>query len=158
MFCDRCGAPLRGTEAFCASCGKAAYPPQMARVRLGRVEAHARMLGYFWLAYSMLRLAGGWFFSHFFNHWSYFWNPNVPFIFPHLLRGIGFMLMTTGVLGILAGWGLLERQPWARTLAIVLGFLALFHFGIGTVLGIYTLWVLLPRESALEYRRTARIA
>jgi hypothetical protein len=158
MFCDRCGAQLSGTAAFCASCGKVVYPLPATPARTGRVAAHVRMLGYFWLVYSLFRLAGGWFFSHFFSRWNYFWNANVPFFLPHLMRGIGFILMVTGVLGILAGWGLLERQPWARVLAIVLGFLALFHFGIGTVLGIYTLWVLLPRESALEYQRTARVA
>ncbi len=115
------------------------------------------MLGYFWLAYSMLRLAGGWMASRFFSHWGLWWNPDFPPFLPHILHGIGFILMATGVLGILAGWGLLERQPWARTLAIVLGFLALFHFGIGTALGIYTLWVLLSAASAVEYQRTARV-
>jgi hypothetical protein len=114
---------------------------------MGRVESHVRNLGIFWLAYSAFRLAGGWLFSH----------PRVPFFLPHLMRGVGAMLMLGGVLGILAGWGLLERQPWARTLAIMLGFFALFHFGVGTVLGIYTLWVLLPAESAVEYQRTARV-
>ncbi|MEI9974200.1 MAG: hypothetical protein WDO73_20415 [Ignavibacteriota bacterium] len=124
---------------------------------MGRVEGHVRMLGYFWLAYSMLRLAGGWMASRFFSHWGLWWNPDFPPFLPHILHGIGFILMATGVLGILAGWGLLERQPWARTLAIVLGFLALFHFGIGTALGIYTLWVLLSAASAVEYQRTARV-
>jgi glucose uptake protein GlcU len=62
----------------------------------------------------------------------------------------------TGLLGILAGWGLMDRQPWARTLAIVLGCIALMKISIGTALGIYTLWVLLPAESEQEYRRTAR--
>jgi hypothetical protein len=66
------------------------------------------------------------------------------------------ILMASGVLGILAGWGLIDRQPWARALAIVLGFFVLLNFGIGTVLGIYTLWVLLPAESGQEYQRTAR--
>jgi len=157
MFCDRCGTPLRGTEAFCPSCGKAyrVVPPPVRRI--GRVEAHARMLGMFWLAFSMLRLAGGWLTSRFFTHWGFFWTPNIPFFLPHMLRGIGFMMMAGGIMGILAGWGLIERQPWARTLAIVLGFFALFQFGIGTALGIYTLWVLLPAESALEYERTARV-
>jgi hypothetical protein len=157
MFCDRCGTPLRGTEAFCPSCGKAFRPIPAPRRTIGRVEGHARMLGMFWLAYSMLRLAGGWLASRFFNRWGFFWNPDFPFFLPHLMRGIGMILMCTGVLGILAGWGLIERQPWARTLAIVLGFFALFHFGIGTALGIYTLWVLLPAESAVEYQRTARV-
>jgi hypothetical protein len=158
MFCDRCGTSLRGTEAFCATCGKpihAAPPPPLRTI--GRVEGHVRNLGYFWLIYSMLRMAGGWMAGRFFTHWGIFWNPTFPGVFPHILRGVGMILMATGILGILAGWGLLERQPWARTLAIVLGVLSLFHIGIGTVLGIYTLWVLLPAASAIEYQRTARV-
>jgi len=155
MFCDRCGTQLSGHETFCGSCGKPLRPVAPPR-RAGRVEAHVRMLGMFWLAYSAFRLAGGWFFSRFFSHWGMFWNPNIPFFVPGLVRGLGMVLMASGVLGILAGWGLLDRQPWARVLAIVLGFFALLHFGIGTVLGIYTLWVLLPAESAQEYDRTAR--
>jgi hypothetical protein len=157
MFCDRCGTPFGGTESFCASCGKQFRPIPAPRPALGRVEGHVRNLGMFWLAYSAFRLASGWLFSHYFAHWGLFWDPRVPFFLPHLMHGVGAMLMFGGVLGILAGWGLLERQPWARTLAIVLGFFALFHFGVGTVLGIYTLWVLLPAESAVEYQRTARV-
>jgi hypothetical protein len=156
MFCDRCGTQLSGTESFCASCGKAMRPVVPVRRAMGRVESHVRMLGIFWLAYSTFRLAGGWLFSRFFSHWGMFWNPNIPFFVPGLMRGVGMVLMASGVLGILAGWGLLDRQPWARMLAIVLGFFSLLHFGIGTVLGIYTLWVLLPSESAQEYERTAR--
>jgi hypothetical protein len=34
---------------------------------------------------------------------------------------------------------------------VVLGFLALLRFPLGTALGIYTLWVLLPEESSREY-------
>jgi hypothetical protein len=40
--------------------------------------------------------------------------------------------------------------------AIVLGILALFHPPFGTALGIYTLWVLLPTESAAEYDRMSQ--
>jgi len=156
MFCDRCGRQFTANEAFCASCGKPLQAVPAPRYGPGRIESHVRMLGIFWLVYSILRLLGGWEFSRFFSHWGFFWNPTIPFVFPALLRGVGLILMATGVLGILAGWGLHERQPWARPLAIVLGFFALFHFGIGTVLGIYTLWVLLPAESAVEYQRTAR--
>jgi hypothetical protein len=125
MFCDRCGTQLRGSESFCASCGKQFRPIPPPRRAIGRVESHVRNLGMFWLAYSAFRLAGGWLFSRFFADWGLFWDPRVPFFLSHLGRGIGVMLMATGVLGILAGWGLIERQPWARTLAIVLGFFAL---------------------------------
>jgi hypothetical protein len=78
------------------------------------------------------------------------------FWFHGIFRVVGGFLMVKGVVGIIAGWGLLDRQSWARLLAIILGFLSLLHFPLGTALGIYTLWVLLPGYSEIEYRQMAR--
>ena len=150
MYCDRCGARLSGNEIFCAACGKQVNPLRPAP---GRVESHLRPVAVFWIAYSALRLLGGWFLTAFFSHWGAFWNPSVPFFIPGILRGVGMISMAGGVLGLITGWGLLNREPWARILAIVLGFVVVFHIGIGTVLGIYTLWVLLPAQSAREYEQ-----
>jgi hypothetical protein len=50
----------------------------------------------------------------------------------------------------------MNHERWARTTAIVIGILALFHPPFGTALGIYTLWVLLPGESAAEYDRMSQ--
>jgi hypothetical protein len=63
-----------------------------------------------------------------------------------------------GVLSLAAGWGLLQRESWARALTIVMGFLSILHIPLGTALGIYTIWVLLPNESAEEYDRLALAA
>ena len=52
----------------------------------------------------------------------------------------------------------MQRQPWARIVAIILGVLALFHFPLGTALGVYTLWVLLADEHGDEYRYLTRPA
>ncbi len=49
--------------------------------------------------------------------------------------------------GILAGYGLLKGQRWGQILAIVVGFLELFNFPLGTALGIYTLFVLLQNAA-----------
>jgi hypothetical protein len=80
----------------------------------------------------------------------------VPHFVPGLVRGIGGFFMLSAVAGAIAGWGLIERRTWARTLAIVLGALALFDFPLGTGLGIYTLWVLASSSSEMEYRTIAR--
>jgi len=40
----------------------------------------------------------------------------------------------------------------------VLAFFALLNIPLGTALGIYTLWVLLPLESGQEYEQLARHA
>ena len=157
MFCDGCGTQVYETQTFCPCCGKANRTVPMMPVQ-NRIAGHIRLLGIFWLAYSALRLMSGWFVSSFVPRIFDFWSPRIPFFIPGLLRGIGFVLVASGVLGVIAGWGLLDRQPWARMLAIVLGVLALLHIGIGTALGIYTLWVLLPAESEREYRKMAKAA
>jgi uncharacterized membrane protein (DUF2068 family) len=74
----------------------------------------------------------------------------------NIVRSVAGIFLVTGVAGIIAGWGLYERRSWARILAIVLGFLNLFHWPFGTAIGIYTLWVLLPTSSEAEYQRIAR--
>lgn len=124
-----------------------------------RVGSHVRNLGIVWIVVSALRvlpiLGLNWF-------WHFGGDAVWPYrgIFPGhwmgLFGALGAFWALTGLVGVLAGWGLLDRQPWARTLAIVLGCIALIHFPFGTALGIYTLWVLLPAESGEEYRRIAR--
>ena len=70
-----------------------------------------------------------------------------------LLRGAAGSALGLSAAGFLAGWGLLNREAWGRVLALVLGFVALIHVPLGTALGIYTLWVLLPAESEAEYAK-----
>ena len=74
-----------------------------------------------------------------------------------IVRTVGRVFIATGVIGLIAGWGLYERRSWARILALVLAFLSLFHPPFGTAIGIYTLWVLLPAASEAEYQRIARV-
>jgi hypothetical protein len=46
----------------------------------------------------------------------------------------------------------MHREPWARTLTVVLAFFVLFiNIPVGTAVGIYTMWVLMPSESEQEY-------
>ncbi len=61
---------------------------------------------------------------------------------------IGGILFLVSAPGIVAGIGLLNFQPWARILGIVLGIFNLPGFPIGTALGVYTLYVLLDDESS----------
>lgn len=162
MYCDRCGTEITQTQTFCSSCGKAVRAVPPAGAARGRVEGHVRLLSILWMAYSALRLLGGWFVSTFLAHFFEafgrgFLNPPLPFFLPGLMRVVGVFVLAGGVLGLAAGWGLMERQPWARMLAIVIAFCTLVPLGIGTALGIYTLWVLLPEESAREYQGIARV-
>ena len=61
---------------------------------------------------------------------------------------IGGILLVSSVPGVICGIGLINYKSWARILALILGVLNLVLFPIGTLLGIYTLYVLLDQESA----------
>jgi hypothetical protein len=156
VFCDRCGGELTAGVNYCARCGKPAGGASPMMPAKGRIAGHVRMLGIFWIGISIFRLLPGLFIFTVFPHAMPFLPPDVPpFVFG-LIRMVGVFLAGAAVIGIVAGWGLLERRPWARMLAIVLGCLNLVDMPFGTALGIYTLWVLLPTKSEEEYRTVSQ--
>jgi hypothetical protein len=70
----------------------------------------------------------------------------------------GFLSVFLGAIAacqLIAGWGLLQRKPWARILTIVLGVISLIRIPFGTALGVYTLWVLLSKEGAAQFGVTS---
>lgn len=152
MFCDRCGAQLQDSAAFCPTCGNRLAPPAPLVPAQGRIAGHVRLLGILWMALSIFRLLPGFILFFVFDPSHNFWFPGMPLFVHGIVRGVAVLLLAGGAVGIAAGWGLLERRPWARMLAIVLGFLNLLDMPFGTALGIYTLWVLLPARSEEEYR------
>jgi hypothetical protein len=154
MFCDRCGTSLVPTARFCPTCGKSFSPVPPIRVPAPRVAGHIRTLAILWIVYSAIHLLPGLLLSSM-PHWFPYDAP-FPFFFRGIFRMVSGILLVKGALGIIAGWGLLERQSWARILAIVLAFVSLIHMPFGTAIGVYTLWVLLPGTSELEYRQMAR--
>lgn len=124
-----------------------------------RIAGHIRLLAIFWIAISAFRLLPGMFLGAFFRHgMPWFHDAYFPGFFFPLMHGISLLLLASGALGIVTGWGLLERRPWARMMAIVLGCIFLVDMPFGTALGIYTLWVLLPAASEQEYRQISRAA
>jgi hypothetical protein len=48
--------------------------------------------------------------------------------------------------GLAAGYGLLKRYPWARILALIVGFFNLANIPLGTAIGVYTFVILLQAE------------
>lgn len=163
MFCDRCGATVPYGQRFCGSCGKemiGAIAP--AYVVPSRVAQHVRLLGILWLAVSAFNAVGGFvlfivantiFSRHRFVDPG--GGPGPAFLHP-LLIGIAWLIFIKAAAGFIAGWGLLNRESWARMLTIVLSFLALFNVPFGTALGIYGLWVLLPATAEREYEEESR--
>lgn len=62
----------------------------------------------------------------------------------------GLFLVALAVPGLAAGIGLLTRQGWARFLAIVIAILGMINIPLGTLIGVYSAWVLF-QDSATDY-------
>jgi hypothetical protein len=163
MFCDGCGSAVHPGQGFCSRCGKPVVGPVAAmQMRPNRVQGHAQILGILWLAMSAFNTIGAVVLyilaNTLFAHLHEMGAPSAPtgFLRP-LLTVIAVFVLAKAACGFIAGWGLLQREPWARNVALVLGFLSLFNIPFGTVVGIYTLWVLLPSQSAREYEQLAAV-
>jgi hypothetical protein len=157
MFCDGCGNTVQPGQAFCSKCGKQIVGPvAVMQSRPGRVQAHVHLLGLLWLAISAFNAVVGVVLyilaNTLFAHLHEMGAPEAPtsFLRP-LLSVIGIFILAKGAFGFIAGWGLLQREAWARVLALVLGFISLFIIPFGTAIGVYTMWVLLPSGSQQEY-------
>lgn len=61
---------------------------------------------------------------------------------------IGGIIAALAVPSVIAGIGLLGQRNWARVLAIIVAILNLPAFPIGTLLGAYTLYVMLDNETS----------
>jgi hypothetical protein len=123
------------------------------------------MLGVLWIVLSAIQLlrSGGHLLSaRMVGMVGRAWSDDVPrgwpvgHIIPAFLSFTGLLSLILAAAGFVAGWGILERRPWARTLAIVVAVIALLNPILGTVLGIYTLWVLLPSDAEALWRQGAR--
>ncbi len=157
MYCDRCGAQLQQGQHFCHACGRSFATQNPAPYTPRRVANNVRALGIFWIVYSVLHLRPS---AVLFSipmgfHWGH-WHMDMEEMFAGaLLSTLGGFVALASLLGVIAGWGLLDRRPWARMFAIVLGCLALINIPFGTALGIFTLYVLLSDSSEREYRELA---
>ncbi len=171
MFCDGCGSPLNPSGQYCSSCGKrwapatgyAAGQPAPRFYSDDRVKRNINALTTAWLVYGILRMVGvlalfsfgrlvfPWVGPHWWVNQRWGWEQLVPL---GICTGGEFALAFASAY-LLVAWGLSERQPWARSLAIVLSFFVFLKIPLGTALGVYTLWVLLPDPSRREYEQIA---
>lgn len=125
--------------------GPVYYPP----VFYNRVTRHLQTLGMLWMIYGIWRVLTrlvGLSFMHSFFHWHH----EFPFGFAIWPFALGSTLIGLA-LSMLTAYGLLHRQSWGRVIGIVAAIFALIHPVLGTALGIYTLWVLAPSASGVEY-------
>ncbi len=167
MYCSGCGQAIAPEQGFCPQCGRpvAAQVPPMPGFAF-QLESYAgkvKALSVVWFIYAGLALVTGVigmafanaFLAGHFGFWMHGpWNrgPLPPeWIAPAILRFAWLAVIVRAGLALAAGWGLMERAPWGRVVAIVAAFLSLLKFPFGTALGIWTLVVLLGYRNTTLY-------
>ena len=160
MFCTRCGSPMQPDAQVCSHCGRRIGDPVSALAQ-SRLDRHLHTLGTLWIvigglfaipAIALMAIGGT---THFVLHNREPFGATLGPLLFYILGG-SFVILAAG--GICVGLGLIQRRPWARIAALVLGVLAIFHPPFGTALGVYTLWVLLADDGGHEYRYMTRSA
>ncbi len=159
MFCDGCGSELQNAGNFCSACGKPTSRTIVASAPARRsISEHIRLLGILWPALSALdglQAAALYIVANTILNSNT--HPNQPFFLHPMLNVLALLLVVKAFAGFAAGWGLLQREPWARTVAVVLAFISIFfNIPFGMALGIYTLWVLLPGEAERAYAQESQ--
>jgi hypothetical protein len=127
------------------------------------MKQHITILGSLYIAFSVLGIlaaiivfaaiaGGGLFFGEFLakelgNVFGTLSQGDVVTLTMIVGSAIGLLLVILSVPGIIGGVGLLKCQPWARMLVLIMGFMNLINIPFGTILGIYTIWVLMNEET-----------
>ncbi len=161
MFCNACGRELQPGQQYCSACGQPVGVALIPR-SINRVAHHVQMVGILWIVYSCLDLLGGIALvvvaATIFSSLSHVEGVSnqIPAFVQSFLVAIGMFLILKAAIETGAGIGLLQRRPWARILAIVLGVIALLNIPLGSGLGVYTLWALFSPESQKEYEGMAK--
>ncbi len=131
------------------------------------IKGKVRILGICWVVYGILRLAMA--------VWLLAFSGIATLMFGALLSRVPdpFTLMSFfhfiyiltaalaivgGVLGLLAGMALLGGQRSGRMLALLAAFFSLANIPLGTILGIYTLIILLPVSASELHGRSGETA
>ena len=171
MYCSGCGLALAPGQGICPQCGRPAAPPVPA-VPGGEFEVQnyagkVKTLAIAWFVYAGVSLIFGIiglaflnaFFSGFCpwmhsqqDPWMHGPMPFMGFM-PAIMHFAWVFIVLRSGLALVAAWGLLERAPWGRIVAIVVAFLSLIKFPFGTAMGIWTLIVLLGYRNARLYEQ-----
>jgi hypothetical protein len=120
------------------------------------MEKHIQLVGILNLVYralillaSFILFAVAFFFRYLveiLSHYEYRGPNEVPpeilAIIPIVLTCIGALMFIGSVAGMIASVGVLKKKEWGRIVLLTVSFLNLLHVPLGTMLGVYTIWVL----------------
>ena len=119
-----------------------------------RMEKHVNLLGILWIALGALTFFGG--LVAFFVLFGISFIPDMGYEAPVILRtvgaGVAIFLFLLSIPKIIAGIGLMRRKEWGRILTLIVAFLSILSFPLGTALAIYSFVILIKDEAIQLFR------
>lgn len=74
------------------------------------------------------------------------------FVLSTVGTSVGGLLFIISAPAVIGGLGLFGRRRWARVLILIVSAIDLINIPIGTLLGIYSIWVLVQEDTVLLFR------
>ena len=112
------------------------------------MQTHVRLLGVLYLAFSILGISAALIIFMILTCAGIIsGNREAAAITSIVASAIAVFLVVLAIPGMIGAIGLLKWRPWSRIFVIILGCFNLLHIPFGTILGIYTLLVLLNDET-----------
>lgn len=119
------------------------------------MEKHINVIGALWIVWGAIGVIFGLFILGILFGISFI--PDMGYEAPVILRtvglGVGMFFVVLSAPEVIAGIGLLKRQEWGRVLVLVEAFLNLIIIPFGTILGIYSIVILLNDETVQLFRK-----
>jgi hypothetical protein len=75
------------------------------------------------------------------------YDPIASQLIPFLGNTVAIIVIFFSSLGIIGGIGLFSYRPWARVLVLIVSAINCLNVPIGTAKGVYSIWVLMQRET-----------
>jgi len=111
------------------------------------MERHITVVAVLHIAYNIVGILIGLFLFTFLTGIGIFTGDDVALTVLMLVATfLAGLFLIGSIPGIIGGIFLLQRREWARILVIIVSFFDLLHVPLGTLLGAYSLWVLLNSE------------
>ena len=125
------------------------------------MEKHVTLVGILNIVYRSLAIIGAivlfgiaygfsylmQFISHFDHSEAQEIPPEIFSLVQVVLIVIGIIILIFSIVGIIGAVGVLKKKEWGRITLLVLSFFSLLSIPLGTMLGVYGIWVLLNDET-----------
>lgn len=111
-------------------------------MRENTYRTHQKILGALLVAYGALNFTGGIALLASINVVNIFVDEmDVVRLVTMFSSVIGGILLVTAIPAIVAGIGFIQEKDWSKILGLIVGIIYLFFFPIGTLIGLYSIWL-----------------